>query len=165
MAISQAAGGLGSYSAVYMEDFATKSGLFIYILGSALMGIICMSMGVYVNIWASYLLYIMITGIYQTLSCLVSVRCSRLLSNGQFILLFSINNFAGLLIETLIQAIIEVLGLSIFSQFIFFAGFFFLSTAMFIGFCFIDDVEKKPTVYSLLEEASTDISDNIQPVS
>lgn len=104
LAMSQAAGSLGSYCAVYIENKATRSGLLIYVLGSALMGIICLSMGVFVKIWAAYSLYITISGIYQTLACLVSVRCSRLLSNGQFMLLFSINNFVGLLIETLVQA-------------------------------------------------------------
>ena len=104
LAVSQAAGSLGSYCAVYIENMASKSGIFIYVLGSALMGIICLSMGIFVQIWAAYSLYVTISGIYQTLACLVSVRCSRLLTNGQFMLLFSINNFAGLLIETLLQA-------------------------------------------------------------
>lgn len=162
LALSQAAGSLGSYCAVYVENVASKSGLLIYVFGSALMGVICLSMGVFVEIWAAYLLYITISGIYQMLGCLVSVRCSRLLSNGQFMLLFSVNNFAGLLIETLLQAAVEILGLSIFSQFIFFAGFFFLSTAIFVGLSFIDEgFESEPPLYKVLDGESSLISDQI----
>lgn len=106
LAASQAAGSLGSYCAVYTENAASKAGLLIYILGSALMGIICLSMGAFLNIWTAYLLYITFSAIYQMLACLVSVRCGKLLTNGQFMLLFSINNFAGLLIETLLQAVV-----------------------------------------------------------
>ncbi|CAL9166627.1 unnamed protein product [Musa hybrid cultivar] len=103
------------------------------------MGILCISMGVYANIWGAYVFYVTICAIYRTFACLVSVQCGRLLQNGQFILLFSINNFAGLLIETLLQAAVELSGLSIFSQFIAFSGLFFVATAIFICFSYIDD--------------------------
>lgn len=160
LAASQVAGSLGSFCAVYLENFASKSGLFIYVLGLALMGIICLSMGFVANIWATYLFYVTISGIYQTLSCLVSVRCSRILSNGQFMLLFSINNTAGLLLETLLQAVAEIGGLSIFYQFIFFAGFFLLATAVFVGIYFIDGRRRNTTSYLVLESDSGVILDS-----
>ncbi|XP_077220782.1 uncharacterized protein LOC143854621 isoform X2 [Tasmannia lanceolata] len=143
LAASQAAGSLGSFCAIYLEDFAIKSGMLIYVLGSAVMGVVCVFMGVSLNIWAAYLMFVMVSGIYQTLACLVSVRCGRLLSNKQFILLFSVNNFAGLLLETLLQATVELSGLSIFVQFITFSGFFFLATAIFLGLCIIDISRKR----------------------
>ncbi|XP_008809750.2 thiamine transporter 2-like isoform X2 [Phoenix dactylifera] len=158
LAASEAAASLGSYCAIYIEKFASKSCLSIYILGSALMGILCVSMGISSKIWVTYCLYITICGIYQTLACLVSVRCGQLLSNGQYILLFSINSFAGLLIETLLQAAIEISGLSIFSQFISFAGFFFLATAICVGLHFVDSSR---TSYLVLEtEPEHHISDS-----
>lgn len=104
LAISEAGGSLGSYCAIYIDKFSYRSRQFIYVLGSSFMGIICVLMGVYTKIWGAYLSYVVICTIYRTFSCLVSVQCGRLLSNGQFILLFSVNNFAGLLIETLLQA-------------------------------------------------------------
>ncbi|XXG68500.1 hypothetical protein AAC387_Pa06g1571 [Persea americana] len=156
LAASQAAGGLGAFCAVYLENFAAKTGMSIYILGSAVMAVLCMCMGFSMKIWVAYSLYVMISGIYQTLACLVIVRCGRLVSNRHFILLFSVNSFVGLALETLLQAALEILGLSISKQFISFAGFFFLSTAIFIIlWCFEDksktissasDIENKPLV-------------------
>ncbi|KAJ6797098.1 hypothetical protein M6B38_110935 [Iris pallida] len=160
LAASQVAGSLGSWFAVYIENFASKSGLLIYILGLSFMGIICLSMGVIPKLWAAYSFYVAISGIYQTLACLVSVRCSRLLSNGQFMLLFSINNTAGLLLETLLQAVSEIFGLSIFHQFIFFAGFFLLSTAVFVVLSFIDDGRRPVSSYLVLDSESGAISDS-----
>lgn len=148
LAASEAAASLGSYCAIYIDKFASKSHLSIYMLGSALMGILCVFMGISSKIWIAYCLYVTICGIYQTLACLVSVRCGQLLSNGHYILLFSINNFAGLLIETVLQAAIEISGLSIFLQFISFAGFFFLATAVCVGLCFIGSSR---TSYLVLE--------------
>lgn len=104
LAISEAGGSLGSYCAIYIDKFSYRSRQFIYVLGSLFMGIICVVMGVYTKSWGAYLSYVVICTIYRTFSCLVSVQCGRLLSNGHFILLFSVNNFAGLLIETLLQA-------------------------------------------------------------
>ncbi|XP_058071654.1 uncharacterized protein LOC131220824 isoform X2 [Magnolia sinica] len=158
LAVSQAAGSLGSLGAVYLELFAIKSGMFIYVLGSALMAIVCACMGFSMKIWVAYLMYVMISGIYQTLACLVSVRCSRLLSNRQFILLFSVNNFAGLLVETLLQAALEILGLSVSAQFISFAGFFFLTTAIFAVCCFIGngDGDGGSKIVSLASEGETE---------
>ncbi|XP_010904678.1 uncharacterized protein [Elaeis guineensis] len=148
LAASELAASLGSYCAIYIEKFASKSCLSIYMVGSALMGILCVCMGFSSKIWVAYCLYVIICGIYQTLACLVSVRCGHLISNGQYILLFSINSFAGLLVETLLQAAIEISGLSIFSQFISFSGFFFLATAICVGLCFVDSSR---TSYLVLE--------------
>ncbi|KAM0937302.1 putative reduced folate carrier, MFS transporter superfamily [Dioscorea sansibarensis] len=151
LAISQAAGSLGAYCAIYIENFASKSGLSVYATGSTVMGLICACMGVIANIWADYFLYVLISGIYQTLSCLLCVQCGRLLSNGQFILLFSINNFAGLLIETLLQAAVEISGLSIFAQYISFAFFLFVATLAFVGVSFVNFGRRKPTEFSNLD--------------
>ena len=52
----------------------------------------------------------------------------------------------------------EILGLSIFGQRIFFAGFFCLSTAIFIGLCFVDNGNKL-TSYSVLDGESRVTSD------
>ncbi|KAG6530585.1 hypothetical protein ZIOFF_012826 [Zingiber officinale] len=151
LAISEAGGSLGSYCAIYIDKFSYRSRQFIYVLGSLFMGIICVLMGVYTKIWGAYLSYVVICTIYRTFSCLVSVQCGRLLSNGQFILLFSVNNFAGLLIETLLQAAVEVVGLSIYSQFIAFSGFFFVATAIFITFSCIDYRGDESNKYVLTE--------------
>ncbi|XP_068655237.1 uncharacterized protein [Aristolochia californica] len=112
LAVSQAAGSLGAFCAVYLESFANQSGMIIYVIGLGSMAILCIFMGISARIWLAYLIYVIISGIYQTLACLLNVRCGRLLSNKQFILLFSINNFAGLLLETILQAVLqeELLG-------------------------------------------------------
>ncbi|XP_064981179.1 uncharacterized protein LOC135622856 [Musa acuminata AAA Group] len=151
LAVSEAAGSLGSYYAIYIDKFADRSRQLIYLLGSAFMGILCISLGVYANIWGAYVFYVTICAIYRTFACLVSVQCGRLLQNGQFILLFSINNFAGLLIETLLQAAVELSGLSIFSQFIAFSGLFFVATAIFICFSYIDNGRDTSHMYMIPE--------------
>ncbi|CAA7408942.1 unnamed protein product [Spirodela intermedia] len=108
-AASQAVGSLGSFSALYLDKIATKGSVsvLIYVLGSASMSIFCVCMATSAKIWAAYLFYIAISGIYQALACLVSVRCCKLLCNGQYILLFSLSNVLGLLLETLLQAAIK----------------------------------------------------------
>ncbi|KAJ4982446.1 hypothetical protein NE237_033283 [Protea cynaroides] len=143
LAASQAAGSLGSVCAIYLEQFTIKSGVVIYVIGSAAMCIVCLSMGLWAKIWVAYFLYVVISGIYQTLTCLVSVHCGRLLTNRQFILLFSVNNFAGLLLETLLQAAVEISELSISTQFVCFAGFFLLATVIFIALFFSGDDDGK----------------------
>lgn len=108
LAASQAAGGLGSFSALYLDKIANEGSIsmLIYVLGSALMSIFCVCMATSAKIWAAYLFYVAISGIYQALACLVSVRCSKLLCNRQYILLFSLSNVLGLLLETLLQVAI-----------------------------------------------------------
>ncbi|KAG0477071.1 hypothetical protein HPP92_013912 [Vanilla planifolia] len=152
LAASQAAGSFGAHYAVYIETLASKSGLKMYVLGMVLIGILCLCMGLFRNIWSGYLTYVAICGIYQTLACLVTARCGRLLSNGQFILLFSVNTFGGLLFETLLQAVVEISKLSVFAQFIWFSGFFLLSAIVFIGFDFIG-ARKSKSATVLLPEA------------
>lgn len=105
LAASQAAGSLGSFCAIYTEKFATNSGLFICVLGSAIMCLFCVLMGTG-NIFLAYLSYILSSGIYWCLACLVYARCGRLIADRHFILLFSLNNFAGLLLQTLLQAVL-----------------------------------------------------------
>ncbi|XP_043701765.1 thiamine transporter 1-like isoform X2 [Telopea speciosissima] len=149
LAASQAAGSLGAICAVYIEQYTIKSGVVIYVIGSAVMCIVCLGMGLLAKIWVAYLLYVVISGIYQTLTCLVSVHCGRLLSNGKFILLFSVNNFVGLLLETLLQAALEISRLSISTQYVCFAGFFLLATVIFIVLPFADDDGKSKNDSSL----------------
>lgn len=139
LAISQAAGSLGAYCAIYIEDFASKSGLSIYVIGSTVMGLICTCMGIIPNIWTEYFLYVLISGIYQTLSCLLSVQCGRLLSNGQFILLFSVNNFAGLLIETLLQAAVVSISQQNETSIFFTLSIILIDLELLIGVCHVYD--------------------------
>ncbi|XP_042478632.1 thiamine transporter 1-like isoform X1 [Macadamia integrifolia] len=139
LAASQAVGSLGAICAVYLEQYTIKSGVVIYVIGSAAMCIVCLGMGLLAKIWVAYFLYVVISGIYQILTCLVSVHCGRLLSNRKFILLFSVNNFVGLLLETLLQAAVEISELSISTQYVCFAGFFLLATVIFIVLFFSDD--------------------------
>lgn len=106
LAASQAAGSLGSFCAIYIEKFATNSGLFIYVLGSAIMSLFCVLMGTTANIVLAYLSYILSSGLYWCLACLVYARCGQLIADRRFILMFSLNNFAGLLLQTILQAVL-----------------------------------------------------------
>ncbi|MQM04856.1 hypothetical protein Taro_037661 [Colocasia esculenta] len=154
--------------------------MLMYVVGSALMATLCVCMGFSARIWAAYLFYVIISGIYQALACLVSVQCSRLLSNGQYILLFSVNNFLGLLFETVLQAAVvsinfpssqvltslnthtqtpkfpivveEIVGLSVFAQFTSFSGFFLIAMGIFIGTCFSDSRRNQSTHHPMQRE-------------
>ncbi|ERM97749.1 hypothetical protein AMTR_s00243p00012700 [Amborella trichopoda] len=143
IAASQVAGSPGSLSAIYLDPIAVNTGLAIYVFGVAAMGTICLAMGLYKDTTAAYSLYILISGIYQALACLVSVRCGRLLTNKRFIRMFSVNYFAGLLLETIIQAALEISGLSIFDQFISFGAFFFSTTVAFAVLCCVDQESRR----------------------
>ncbi|XP_020523887.1 uncharacterized protein LOC18435896 isoform X2 [Amborella trichopoda] len=143
IAASQVAGSLGSLFAIYLDPIAVNTGLAVYVFGVAAMGTICLAMGLYKDTTAAYCLYILISGIYQALACLVSVRCGRLLTNKRFILMFSVNYFAGLLLETIIQAALEISGLSIFNQFISFGAFFFSTTVAFAILYCVDQESRR----------------------
>ncbi|KAG9439603.1 hypothetical protein H6P81_019768 [Aristolochia fimbriata] len=148
IAASQAAGSLGAFCAVYLENFASQRGMIIYVMGLAFMAILCVFMGISARIWVVYLIYVTISGIYQTLACLLTVRCGHLLSNKQFILLFSFNSFTGLLLETILQAVLEISRLSVFAQFSVFGGFFSLATMVFIFLCFFGRSSGTPELES-----------------
>ncbi|XP_078428742.1 uncharacterized protein LOC144700989 [Wolffia australiana] len=147
LAASQAAGSLGSFVALYFDRISSKGRIkiLIYIVGSALMSIFCVYMAASHKIWMAYLLYIIISGIYQALACFISVQCGKLLRNGQFILLFSLCNVLGLLLETLLQAAVEIAGLPVSAQFLCFSGFFFMATAIFVGFLLFGGQESQST--------------------
>lgn len=151
---SQAVACLGSLSAMYIEQYAAKLGFLTYIVGSGIMGALCFIMGIYDKIWVAYTLFVLMSGIYQILVCLIYVQCGRLLSNGQYILLFSLNNFAGLLIATILQAIIEILGLSIANQFVSFGIFFLFLTVIFASVCSLNYCKTRTMIFSPAEQGS-----------
>lgn len=148
---SQAVACLGSLSAIYIEQYAAKLGFLTYIVGSGIMGALCFVMGIYDKIWVAYTLFVVISGIYQIFVCLIYVQCGRLLSNGQYILLFSLNNFAGLLIAAILQAIIEIFGLSIANQFVSFGVFFLFLTVIFATVCGLNYCKTRTVVFSPVE--------------
>lgn len=148
---SQAVACLGSLSAIYIEQYAAKLGFLTYIVGSGIMGALCFVMGIYDKIWVAYTLFVVMSGIYQIFVCLIYVQCGRLLSNGQYILLFSLNNFAGLLIAAILQAIIEIFGLSIANQFVSFGVFFLFLTVIFATVCGLNYCKTRTVVFSPVE--------------
>lgn len=148
---SQAVACLGSLSAIYIEQYAAKLGFLAYIVGSGIMGALCFVMGIYDKIWVAYTLFVVMSGIYQIFVCLIYVQCGRLLSNGQYILLFSLNNFAGLLIAAILQAIIEIFGLSIANQFVSFGVFFLFLTVIFATVCGLNYCKTRTVVFSPVE--------------
>ncbi|KAG6550828.1 hypothetical protein Mapa_007624 [Marchantia paleacea] len=72
----------------------------------------------------------------QLLLCLVYVQAAKSLSNQQFILLFSLNAVAGLLVQSGIQGVVVILQLSITKQFYVFGGYCMAVGVVFWIFCF-----------------------------
>lgn len=106
IAAAQGAACLAALAAVQMSRVATQTGGLVYSIGSGLVGLLCIVMASSSSLSIAYPIYVVAIGINQLLLCLVYVQCARSLTNGQFILLFSFNTVAGLVIQSALQAIV-----------------------------------------------------------
>ncbi|CAM6106699.1 unnamed protein product [Calypogeia fissa] len=123
VAASQGAGSLGALAGVKLAPFAAQRGGLVYVIGTATSGLCCLIMGWSATLWVAYPAYVTAIGISQLLLCLIYVQCAKCLSNREFILLFSFNAVAALLVQSTIQAVVEFLQMLIQDQFFVYGGY------------------------------------------
>lgn len=123
VAFSQGAGSLGALVGVKLAPFAARSGGMVYVIGTTASGLCCIIMGWSNTLWVAYPAYVASIGTNQLLLCLIYVQCAKCLSNREFILLFSFNAVAALLVQSAIQAGIKFLELLISDQFCVYGGY------------------------------------------
>lgn len=124
IAVATACSSLTALSSIYLKTWAIKTGDAIYIVGSAVYGVLCLTMAFSKSLWSAYLAYIAMTAIEKLLICFVYAQCGALVMNERYILLFSFNIGMSLVLMTVIQAIIEVIELDVFSQYIAVGSYF-----------------------------------------
>lgn len=104
IAASQAAGSLGALAGVKLAPVASQMGGLVYVIGTAASGLCCVIMGWSNTLWVAYPAYVVSIGINQLLLCLIYVQCAKCISNREYVLLFSFNAAAALIVESAIQA-------------------------------------------------------------
>ncbi|XP_060090602.1 thiamine transporter 1 isoform X1 [Heteronotia binoei] len=94
------------------------------------------------NIWVCYASYIIFRIIYMLLITIATFQIATNLSVERYALVFGINTFVALVLQTLLTFIVvdsKGLGLDIFTQFMIYAGYFAAISAVFLisGICSI----------------------------
>ncbi|XP_069802445.1 thiamine transporter 1 isoform X2 [Dendropsophus ebraccatus] len=86
------------------------------------------------NIWACYIMYVLFRSIYMILITIATFQIAANLSMECYALVFGVNTFIALLLQTLITVIVvdsSVLGLDLFTQFKIYAGYFAVIAVIF----------------------------------
>jgi hypothetical protein len=104
VAASQGVGSLGALAGVQLAPFAARKGGIVYVVGTCASGLCCIIMGWSSSLWTAYPAYVASIGTNQLLLCLIYVQCAKCLSNREFILLFSLNAAAALIVQSTLQA-------------------------------------------------------------
>ncbi|XP_056414163.1 thiamine transporter 1 isoform X2 [Hyla sarda] len=93
-------------------------------------------MDVIVNIWVCYVMYVIFRSIYMILITIATFQIAANLSMECYALVFGVNTFTALLLQTLITVIVvdsSVLGLDLFTQFKIYAGYFAVIAIIFFA--------------------------------
>ncbi|KAJ7570286.1 hypothetical protein O6H91_01G113300 [Diphasiastrum complanatum] len=135
MAATQTVACLSSFTAVPLSRITDQTGGLGYFLGSVLVGSLCMVMAYANSIWIAYAAYVLIIGVTDLLFCLLVVQCAKSISNGQYILVFSFNALGGMIMQAVFQAIIEIIGISVFTLYFILGIHFFIVGLLFALIC------------------------------
>ncbi|XP_066456096.1 thiamine transporter 1 [Eleutherodactylus coqui] len=86
------------------------------------------------NIWVCYIMYVLFRILYMILITIATFQIAANLSMECYALVFGVNTFIALLLQTLMTVIVvdsSVLGLDLFTQFKIYAGYFAVIAAIF----------------------------------
>ncbi|XP_075710021.1 thiamine transporter 1 [Rhinoderma darwinii] len=94
------------------------------------------------NIWVCYVMYVLFRTIYMILITIATFQIAANLSMECYALVFGVNTFTALLLQTLMTVIVvdsSVLGLDLFTQFKIYAGYFAVISIIFFvsGLCHV----------------------------
>ncbi|XP_033002472.1 thiamine transporter 1 isoform X2 [Lacerta agilis] len=124
---------------------------------------LCIAAAVYImdsvhNIWVCYASYIVFRIVYMLLITIATFQIATNLSVERYALVFGVNTFIALALQTLLTLIVvdaKGLGLDIFTQFMIYAGYFAAIAVVFLisGTC---SIIKKSWMKERRNEATTD---------
>lgn len=87
------------------------------------------------NIWVCYVMYVLFRSIYMILITIATFQIAANLSMECYALVFGVNTFSALLLQTVLTVIVvdsSVLGLDLFTQFKIYAGYFVVIAIIFL---------------------------------
>ncbi|XP_071993846.1 thiamine transporter 1 [Engystomops pustulosus] len=87
------------------------------------------------NIWVCYVMYVLFRSIYMILITIATFQIAANLSMECYALVFGVNTFTALLLQTVMTVIVvdsSVLGLDLFTQFKIYAGYFAVIAMIFL---------------------------------
>lgn len=131
IAVATALGVIVSLTSVYLAKAAAKIGGSVYILGSVTFGALCLGLAYTRTIWVAYLIYVAMVGLEKLMICFVYAQCGGLVKNARYALMFSFNTGLGQLTMVVIQALIEIAKLDIFSEYIALGSYFIVVALLF----------------------------------
>ncbi|XP_037552770.1 thiamine transporter 1 [Nematolebias whitei] len=107
---------------------------------SLLMAVCVFAMDLLKNIWVCYGLYILFRTIYMLLITVATYQIAASLSMQRYALVFGVNTFVALLLQTLLTVIVvdsAGLGLDVYSQFLIYGTYFAVISVIFLlaGLC------------------------------
>ncbi|KAM3934970.1 thiamine transporter 1 [Leptodactylus fuscus] len=100
------------------------------------------------NIWVCYVMYVLFRSIYMILITIATFQIAANLSVECYALVFGVNTFIALLLQTLMTVIVvdsSGLGLDLFTQFKIYAGYFAVIAIIFFVSGFYHVIKKLPT--------------------
>ncbi|XP_024533258.1 thiamine transporter 1-like [Selaginella moellendorffii] len=131
IAATQGASCVAALIAVPASRYTSKAGGLLYAGGSGLTWLLCVVLSRSKSLWIVHAAYILCVALNKFLLCILYVQCARFLSHGHFIFLFSLNAVAALLVQSSLQAFVEVLNANLSAQFYYVGNYFLVLTIVF----------------------------------
>jgi len=107
------------------------------------------------NVYVSYVMTGLFSLVMYFILALAAAQLALGVKNGKYALIFGINTFAGLVLQTVVQIICSSLGYDIYQRFQFYAGFF-LFVAILLLFSLLTTLGKR--CHSLRRQSEAELS-------
>ncbi|KAM6958482.1 thiamine transporter 1 [Tautogolabrus adspersus] len=135
---------------------------------SLLMAVCVFVMDMLKNIWLCYASYIIFRATYMLLITVATFQIAANLNMQRYALVFGVNTFMALLLQTLITLVVVDsvgLGLDVFTQFFIYGGYFTLISVVFLlaGLCKL--VSKRRSEEEVLANGSAETGSDSPPTS
>eukprot|EP00897_Mesotaenium_endlicherianum_P008381 jgi/Mesen1/7571/ME000392S06835 len=117
VAAARSAACVAALCAIWLAPYLARTGALVYVLGTVLVGAMCLLMASARAVMTAYVAYVCAMAAYQLLVSIVYVQCALLVSNRRYSLLFGLNSGAALLVQALLQGLVEAENLSAVQQF------------------------------------------------
>lgn len=135
-AVSTLLGAVAVFAVGYIKISWSTWGEMTLSLFSLLIAVAVYIMDTVVNIWVRYTSYVVFRIIYMLLITIATFQIAANLSMEHYALVFGVNTFIALALQTLITLIVvdaSGLGLEIATQFLIYAGYFALIAVVFLA--------------------------------
>ncbi|KAK9523740.1 hypothetical protein VZT92_017642 [Zoarces viviparus] len=134
-ALSTLLGALAALLVVYLPVCWSLWGELVLCVLSLLMALCVFAMYTVRNIWLCYSAYVLFRAIYMLLITLATYQIAASLNMQRYALVFGVNTFMALLLQTLLTVVVvdsAGLGLDVFTQFLIYGGYFAVISVVFL---------------------------------